>query len=344
MRARCKAEVVYAVVAACGEPASADRPRASPGEPQKPAPTEALATPPGITSSADDRRAAAGRAWLGLPPGYVSRAVGRHQLHAPSDVDTDDAAAELVHASTAFAHHFEHEPRAIHVIVFPSADEMLASGVPALQRDAQPVMPWFTATAFAAGDAGLAAGAELEGALSHEAGHLFVKMLVDTHMPVDRALLARLPRDTYGHALAPDWLDEAGALVSERPDLQRFHLEALATQPELWPLSAVFAMQHPIAAPVSDALTARARTGAQVDGPVVLSIADPHLHAETLLFYAHCLSFAQFLETSAGPGALGRVTARLMSGESADVAVAKEVGDAQVEQLERRWQHWGKHR
>lgn len=163
-------------------------------------------------------------------------------------------------------------------------------------------------------------------------------MFVDTRLPNARALLASLPRDTFGHALAPDWLDEAGALVSERPELQRFHLEALATretQAKLWPLRRIFAMQHPIAAPMNDAIDARARTGAQIDGPVVLPIADPQVHSETSMFYAHCLAFARFLEASAGPGALGRVTARLMAGESADVAVAKETGDEQVEQLER---------
>lgn len=74
------------------------------------------------------------------------------------------------------------------------------------------------------------------------------------------------------------------------------------------------------------ALDPCARTGAQIDGPVALLIADAQVHTETSMFYAHCLAFAQFLEASAGPGALARLTARVMSGEPADVAVGKGDG------------------
>lgn len=47
------------------------------------------------------------------------------------------------------------------------------------------------------------------------------------------------------------------------------------------------------------ALDARARTCAQIDGPVRTAIADAQMHTETSMFYAHCLDFRSF-ESVAG--------------------------------------------
>ena len=151
---------------------------------------------------------------------------------------------------------------------------------------------------------------------------------------------------------APDWQQAVGHIVAAAHALGKTDTAvqsaafALLKQSASLASAAIAGDREALidAATMADAMTARAQTGAQVDGPVVLPIADPQLHAQAPLFYAHCLAFAQFLETTAGPGALGRVTARLMRGEPVDVAVANEIGDVEVEQLERRWQHWGNRR
>ena len=122
----------------------------------------------------------------------------------------------------------------------------------------------------------------LIGLLRHELGHqVFL-----------RRVLVPSRRDGYGSD-APDWLDEAAAIVMETPEMKdqrRAMARMLAAQGKLLPLGDFLAMSHPEAKSGVDRLASASPNGTFV----------PKNPFQTLIFYSQCQVFTDFLISKTG--------------------------------------------
>lgn len=200
----------------------------------------------------------------------------------------------------------------------------------------------------------------LEGALQHEIGHqLFIHAYFDD---AERAA-AQSDAPVYGAADAPDWLDEAAAILTEDAAMAEGRRAAFARQmrkaglPSLKPLAEYFAMPHPgIASAEVAALVGRqaageagatdGTSGSQVAVIVVDDLA-PGQRAgleEEGDFYAMTRVFADFLlETSGDPAVFGRIAQAVR--QQRDVAAWLAAADTglpyrTLAALEAGWRAW----
>lgn len=134
-----------------------------------------------------------------------------------------------------------------------------------------------------------------ESGIRHELNHVFftAAFFPDSHEP------------QYGSD-APDWLDEAVALVAERPEAKarrRAHFHAQVCSGRLMPLDRFLEQPHPLFALPSfrDMIAARKAANAGAPGMMAVRVDQLQLPKDALLdFYAQSLAVADFLMQSTG--------------------------------------------
>lgn len=146
----------------------------------------------------------------------------------------------------------------------------------------------------------------LIGLLRHELGHqVFL-----------RRVLVPSSDGTYGSD-APDWLDEAAAIVMETPEMKdqrRAMARMLAAQGKLLPLGDFLAMSHPEAKSGVDRLASASPNGTFV----------PKNPFQTLIFYSQCQVFTDFLISKSGEPAILRKLADAIGRNEDYVALLME--------------------
>lgn len=191
--------------------------------------------------------------------------------------------------------------------------------------------------------------------LSHEAGHQLFARWVQARLggadAAREAMRTRLGepasgelRVAYGSPLLPDWLDEAGATLSESEVTQagrrRYILENFGS---VIPLATLFAAEHP-ALPGLRAMAAARReagTTGQQAGPVPVRVRRSADAMDPAMFYAQSLSVAEFMAEREGPTFLADVVDAMLRGQSmADVLRSASKLPKTVGALEREWSAW----
>lgn len=292
------------------------------------------------------------------PPAPVCRAAVHGWAYAPDEASAVRAAAAMDTAASDFQHHLGHvPPRGALVLSASFGEEASArfSGEhglgyvqvwldPGVQRSMleqvlRQAMPdiddaKLQATLKAQDDAGY------ESTLRHELGH---SMFAATFWPGDQAA----PGERYGSP-APDWLDEAAAMLMEA-DLhlgrhEASFLEVLRTTPEHIPtLSGFLEMEHPMTAEARAGLLARggqeSDSGVQVMAPTGLD------STRVTKFYGQSIMFANFLiESSGDAGILGPISTALAEGSSfvewIETAGPQHGLPASLEGLAAEWEAW----
>jgi CBS domain-containing protein len=182
-------------------------------------------------------------------------------------------------------------------------------------------------------------------ALSHEVGHLLLKAWVDARL--DRAdAPARDSAATghYGIDVLPDWLDEAFATRCEFPLLQSSRRAFMREKlDQRIPLAELFTMSHPVAQSQQE-LIARARqqmAPGQKSAMIVMRGDGALVSDRSLIFYAQCLSIADFLAEREGPRVLGRLAAGLSERREITELLAESSRlPSDLAALEAAWTSW----
>ena len=258
---------------------------------------------------------------LDLPDDLVRRDGRGGVTIARSWAEAEFGMAALKHAEAIFTARFGETPRPGAVV-----DRRHAALEIELRRaGARWVTPW------AFDDPAAAPRGDI---LAHEIGHA---MFVATLMPASRPF-------QYGGD-APDWLDEAVALVMEPPgslDRRRARFRALAQAGRVPALSHIAVMEHPIFA----SARLRAAIGALHERPpahpvaMALSIDDLGVKPEDVGdFYALSLGVADFLIALSGDeAALGLVARDIRDTGAADGWMARFEGGGAL--LDARFAAW----
>lgn len=167
----------------------------------------------------------------------------------------------------------------------------------------------------------------LIGLIRHELGHqVFL-----------RRVLPPGKRDSYGSD-APDWLDEAAAIVMETPqmkDQRRVVARMLAAQGKLLPLGDFLAMPHPEAKSAGDRPASASPNGTFA----------PQNPLQTLVFYSQCQVFTDFLISKTGEAAILRKLADTIGRNEDYVAflvqeIAIEGGQSSIDDVNSMFLGW----
>jgi hypothetical protein len=192
--------------------------------------------------------------------------------------------------------------------------------------------------------------------LSHEAGHQLFFRYVQARLggpeKAREAARARLgataPDETrvlYGSPLIPDWLDEAGATLSEskatQAERRKYILDNFGS---VIPLATLFRAEHPALPGLRSMAEAQRQAGAagpQQVGPVSVRVQRGMDSMDPGMFYAQSLSVAEFLAEREGPAFLDRVLDATLRGQSMDeVLQAATKLPKSVAELHREWSAW----
>lgn len=184
------------------------------------------------------------------------------------------------------------------------------------------------------------AGEGHDSTLRHELGH---SMFAATFWPQDQAA----PELRYGSP-APDWLDEAVAILMEAELYRGRHeaafLEVLRTSPgDIPPVSEFLQMEHPMTGDARSALLAGG--GRESDSGVQVMVSSGPGSTRVTRFYGQSIMFASFLiESSGDTGILGPISASLAEGGTFAGWLANfgpQHGlPASIERLEAAWDAW----
>ncbi len=191
--------------------------------------------------------------------------------------------------------------------------------------------------------------------LSHEAGHqlfgLYVQAKLGGREKAREAMRARLgdsregeTRVAYGSPLVADWLDEAGATLSEsdatQAERRRYILDNFGS---VIPLATLFGAEHPALPGLRSMAEAqrRAGTAGQQVGPISVRVQRGMDSMDPGMFYAQSLSVAEFLAEREGPAFLDRVVDATLRGRSMDevLQTASRLPKT-VAELHREWSAW----
>jgi hypothetical protein len=152
-------------------------------------------------------------------------------------------------------------------------------------------------------------------------------------------------RVAYGSPLIADWLDEAGATLTEskatQAERRKYILDNFGS---VIPLATLFRAEHP-ALPglrsMAEAQRQSAATGRQQVGPVSVRVQRGMDSMDPGMFYAQSLSVAEFLAEREGPAFLGRVVDAALRGQSMDevLQTASRLPKS-VAELHRDWSAW----
>lgn len=157
-----------------------------------------------------------------------------------------------------------------------------------------------------------------QGAQSNESSQFLIGLIRHElgHQVFLRRVLVPSSDGTYGSD-APDWLDEAAAIVMETPEMKdqrRAMARMLAAQGKLFPLGDFLAMSHPEAKSGVDRLASASSNGTFV----------PKNPFQTLIFYSQCQVFTDFLISKSGEPAILRKLADAIGRNEDYVALLME--------------------
>jgi hypothetical protein len=151
---------------------------------------------------------------------------------------------------------------------------------------------------------------------------------------------------TYGHADAPDWLDEAAAVMCE-PRAEQEARASVLRDPEIKriPLAELLTMTHPAMAMLAQMLGAD--SGMLNDGKThtvrVESSQSIGADNRMAVFYSESGSFARFLVTTRGAAGFRAVADAVIHGKSVTSALASAgAGESALPVLEAEWIAWEK--
>lgn len=288
------------------------------------------------------------------PPAPVCVSTPYGLAYADTEEEAGRAAGALGDAARRYALHFGHAPSGA-LILSTDLDPLVARDH-ARTHGLDYAQVWLPAgatqamTERAMRQAGVdrstvtrarAGAAEREAVtLRHEVGHA---MYAAMYWPdaEESSLQAR-----YGTP-APDWLDEAAAILVEPPEAQARHLEsfidAAKHRPRTIPdLAGFLAAEHPVrSAALARALSRGPRSGSGVQMMAAESGAFPGLHS----FYGQSLLMALFLaETSGDPRILVPISAAIAGGATFEQWLAAD-GEARglpgdLPALQALWDAW----
>ncbi|MGY0632586.1 hypothetical protein [Luteimonas sp. A478] len=292
------------------------------------------------------------------PPATVCRAAVHGWAYAPDEASAARAAEALDAAASDFQRHLGRIPPRGALVLSKSFDQEASTRFSEefglgyvqvwldaavqramLERTLRQAMPDID-------DAKLEAVLDTQGGeghantLRHELGH---SMFAATFWPQDQAA----PEERYGSP-APDWLDEAAAMLMEADLYRGRHeaafLEVLRTTPEhISPVSEFVQMEHPMTADARAALLAGG--GQESDSGVQVMASSGPDSTRVTRFYGQSIMFANFLiESSRDTGILGPISAALAEGSTfagwLENSGPQHGLPASIERLETAWDAW----
>lgn len=292
------------------------------------------------------------------PPAPVCRAAVHGWAYAPDEPGAIRAAEALDAAASDFQRHLGRIPPRGALVLSASFDEEAAArfseehglgyvqvwldpGVKRelLEKTLRQAMPDLDEATLAAA-LGTQAEDGYDNTLRHELGHA---MFAATFWPRDQAA----PDERYGSP-APDWLDEAAAILMEADIHSEKHeagfLDLLQTTPEQVPaLSRFLELEHPMTAQARATLLARG--GQESDSGVQVMTSSGSDSTRVTRFYGQSIMFADFLiESSADTGILGSISAALAEGRMfvdwLESSGPQRGLPASLEGLEAEWEAW----
>ncbi|RFF29956.1 hypothetical protein [Wenzhouxiangella sediminis] len=298
---------------------------------------------------------------------------------APGDCAARQVAEEMDAASAAFEHHFGLlAPRGAVI------DVAHARHAPALKEaGAAWVLPWRFDQADEAADARaeairtqvraqLASGGrepdagQVEALVERALDELGEDGAAETSSLEPKAIRHEIAHLLFMHAVwpssagrgeqyggdAPDWLDEAAAVVAESADMTEARRQAfreLARSGRTIPLEEYLSMEHPVfAAREFQALVDQARAQAEAGGAAVVSASLPAEHLERArAFYAQTRGFTDYLVHRSGDDRVLAEIATTMRGGAAFEAWLAASGvesglPGDLQDLEREFDSWAR--
>lgn len=287
------------------------------------------------------------------PPAEVCIASAQGLAYADEREDAQAAALAQQEAADRFEAHFGHRPRGV-LVLSSTYDANAAKGF-ARGLGLDYALVWLPPsekrklTARALRRSGLdrararrlgsrMAGAE-QNTLRHEVGHMMYRA---TYWPdaMDP------PRLQYGSP-APDWLDEAAAILMETAESQgaragQFLAAAQASAGGVPPLAEFLQMEHPV---LAGPVMRRLERGESTESGVQLMVSDDIDLDGVTTFYGQSLLLGMFLiEASGNPRILAEISAALAEGASTsdwfnnDARLHGLPGN--LELLEEAWEQW----
>lgn len=201
-----------------------------------------------------------------------------------------------------------------------------------------------------------AAGGTEPRILSHEAGHFLLSLWGEErvggpakHREMERARLGLRDSTTvdvrYGNPLLPDWVDEAGATISEAPATQAGRRKYIVDNiGAAIPLAKLFVAEHPALPGLRQMDEARRKAGTlgqNLGGPVSIQVRQALDALDPAMFYAQSLSVVEFLTEREGPAFFATLVEGLIRGQSTEdvLKTAKNLPKT-VDELSAEWSKW----
>jgi hypothetical protein len=190
------------------------------------------------------------------------------------------------------------------------------------------------------------------GALSHEIGHIWFRLLFDGE-PSDNKNTPNSKRAPRYGSTAPDWLDEVSAILAENQTLTTSRWESLLKSTKTIPFEQFFAMPHPLFDKAlsskhdgqSEALKGGARVRVFTGADAEKMIGQSEKKEEATVFYAQARAFADFaIERSGDPKIFAKIASAFQSETSLDKWLKDHgskaaLGDS-VAKMEQTWEKW----
>ncbi len=215
---------------------------------------------------------------------------------APDDAERAYAEEQLQLAYTRFLEMFGFAPP-LRVFIFDSVEELVRS--PLLAYSNHPsIFVFKSRRLFQLESAGSSSAFE-GSSFSHEAAHKLAMGATDALIKANRVQVDPRRMDTYGHALAPDWLEESIAILCEDPADGQWRIDYIKSHAaDLHPLQTLLTMRHPISSEIAEHLAeSQSKDPAQ---PNVLKLT-PGLVQHAELYYSQLHALAHYIYDTEGP-------------------------------------------
>jgi hypothetical protein len=252
------------------------------------------------------------------------------------------ARADIDSAVSTFKRQFgEYAPR-FAVLLANSPSEFVTFDLAAMRARGMRTLP------FLVGGPAMSPLGEIH-ALGHESCHVMLLSWLDSQLGRTLPLVPQPGAQLmYGDRDAPDWLDEAVAVLCEPQSMRDGRRAQLPKAGGRIPLAQLLTMEHPVM-PRMRAM--RANDPGLNDGKPHVTISRTALlpddaEAHTLgAFYAEALSLAEFLRATRGDAGFARVASALARGQTLPATVAAIDGKpTDFAALEAAWLQWERQR
>lgn len=156
--------------------------------------------------------------------------------------------------------------------------------------------------------------------LAHEAAHKLVISMTELLIQQAGISLEGRRLDTSGHVLAPDWLEEAVAMLAEKPVEGDWRLEHLRKHlGELIPLRQLLTMDHPFSSATVQRLAES--QGKQILALTLLEVPED-LRALANMYYSQLLALGQYIWKTEGPQFFRTALDAAVRGEPIEAIIA----------------------